>query len=140
MKIVIDANRIIAALIKGSTTRDIIFDSLFEFIAPDFILNEVRKYEEEIIKKAKITKEQFEILLALIFENITTIAKEEYEDVIPSLQKEIKDHKDLPYMAVAILTNSVGIWSHDTHFLTQKKIKVFTNIDMIKLNGKSMIL
>jgi len=33
MKIVIDSNRVIAALIKESTTREILFDKNFEFIA-----------------------------------------------------------------------------------------------------------
>ncbi len=109
MNVVIDGNRVIAGLIKDSTTRSIIFDSFFEFVAPDFILTEIRKYEEEIIKKANITKEEFEILLALIFENITIIPKEQYEEFIPNLQKEIGDYKDLPYVAVAISTNAFGL-------------------------------
>ncbi len=57
MNFVIDGNRVIAGLIKDSITRSIIFDSFFEFVAPDFILTEIRKYEKEIIKKADITKE-----------------------------------------------------------------------------------
>ena len=91
MKIVVDCNRIIAALIKDNTTRDIIFDSFFELITPDYVLTEVRKYEEEIISKAKITKHEFEILLALIFENVTIISKDEYGYLINGLQKEINE-------------------------------------------------
>ena len=137
MKVVVDGNRIIAALIKDSTTRDIIFDSFFELITPEFILTEVRKYETEIITKAKITKEEFEILLSLIFENVTIISKDEYEDLINGLQKEIKDFKDLPYLAVSLSINAYGIWSHDPDFLEQKKVKILTNIDMLKLSGKA---
>ena len=55
MKIVIDANRIIAALIKEGTTREILFKKGFEFIAPDCIKGELQKYREEIKEKAKIT-------------------------------------------------------------------------------------
>lgn len=40
MRIVIDANRILAAMIKESTTREIVFNRFFEFIAPDFVLSE----------------------------------------------------------------------------------------------------
>ncbi|MEK6948272.1 MAG: PIN domain-containing protein, partial [Nanoarchaeota archaeon] len=82
MKIVVHGNRVIAALIKDSTTRDIIFDTFFELFTPDFILTEIRKYEDEIIKKARITKDEFEILLTIIFENITIIDKTEYENII----------------------------------------------------------
>lgn len=137
MKIVVDSNRIIAALIKDSTTRGIILDSFFDFVTPEYILIEIRKYEEDIIKKAKITKKEFEILLALISESITIIPSVEYGTFIGKLRKEIKDHKDLPYMAVFLSTNAHGIWSHDSDFLQQKRIKILTNIDMLKLSGKS---
>ena len=122
MKVVIDGNRVIAALIKESTTREIILDSIFEFIAPEFILIEVKKYRDEIIKKAKITEEEFEILLGIIFENIKIIPKEDYENFIFKIEKEINDKKDLPYIAVAVYSNAYGIWSHDTDFLKQSKI------------------
>lgn len=87
MKIVIDANRIIAALIKQSTTRDILFDGAFEFVTPDFALSEI---EEHI--------------------------------------------SDVPYIAACISSKSLGIWSHDPHILKQKKISVFTNINMLNLS------
>lgn len=134
MKVVIDANRLIAALIKEGTTRLILFDNLFEFIAPDFIFNEIKKYEKEIIKKANITKEQFDILIALISENIMIIAVEEYEDII--LELNVKDKNDIAYLAVAIKSNAYGIWTHDSGFLEVKEIKILTNIDMLKLISK----
>ena len=57
MKIVIDSNRVIASLIKESTTRDILFKGNFEFFAPDFIQIELHKYRDDITKKANLTKE-----------------------------------------------------------------------------------
>jgi len=60
MKIVVDANRIFAATIKDSTTRGILLDLFFEFIAPDFIISEIRKHEDRTMKVAQITKGEFE--------------------------------------------------------------------------------
>lgn len=57
MKIVIDSNRVIAALIKESTTRGILFKENFNFLALDFIQIELHKYRADIIKKASITKD-----------------------------------------------------------------------------------
>ena len=136
MKIVIDCNRIIAALIKDSTTRSIIMDNFFEFIAPDFVLSEVRKHEEEIIKKANITNEELEILLALLFDTITIIPRTDYDHFLNDLTTEIKDQNDLPYLAVSMSEKADGIWSHDPHFQEQKKVKVLTNIDLLKISGK----
>ena len=48
MKLVIDANRVIAALIKQSTTRELLLDMAFEFIAPDFLKTELERHREEI--------------------------------------------------------------------------------------------
>ena len=49
MKIIIDCNRVIGALIKESTTREILFDRNFEFFAPEYIKSEIEKYRKEII-------------------------------------------------------------------------------------------
>ena len=137
MKIVIDSNRVIAAMMKGSTTREILFDQPFEFIAPDYLISEVSKYEDHIIKSIDVSKREFEILLAIIFEHITIIPESEYKDFIDKLKDGIKDPKDLPYLAACIATKAYGIWSHDPHFKEQEKIKVLTNIDMLKLSGKT---
>lgn len=137
MRIVIDSNRVVAALIKESTTREILFNKDFEFIAPDFIKSEINKYKDDIIKKAKITEKEFDILLSLIFEHITIISEQEYENFIEEIKDEISDIKDIPYLVVSLSHKAEGIWSHDTHFKEQKKVKVFTNIDMLRISGKN---
>ncbi len=129
MRIVIDSNIVIAAMIKESTTRKILLNSFFEFIGPDYLLLEVRKYKDRIIEAVDIGENEFEILLSLIFSNITLIPEEEYCELFNSL--ESKDFKDLPYIAVCIKMKAEGIWSHDPHFLEQEKIKVFTNINLL---------
>ena len=70
MKVLVDTNRIIAALIRKGTTRDILFDENFEFVTPDFTITEIKEHEDELRKKTKLTKEEFDVLLALIFEHI----------------------------------------------------------------------
>ena len=55
MKILVDTNRIVAALIKESTTRTILFDEKFEFMTPEFTLSEFNKHKNEIKEKTKLT-------------------------------------------------------------------------------------
>ncbi len=136
MKIVIDSNRVIAAMIKESTTREILFDQTFEFIAPDYLMSEVTKYEYHIIKSIGVSRREFEILLAIIFESITIIPESEYKQFIVQIKDEIKDPKDIPYLATCLATKAYGIWTHDLQFKEQDKVKVLTNIDMLKLSGK----
>ena len=136
MRIVIDSNRVIAALIKDSTTRTIIFDGFFEFFAPEHIQNEIAEHREEIIEKIGINLDEFDILLSMIFEHIIIIHQEEYNQFIDTLKIEIKDLDDIPYLAVCKAINAEGLWTHDIHFKEQKKFRIWTNIDMLKLSGR----
>lgn len=133
MKIVIDSNRVIASLVKDSTTREILFDNYFDFFAPSFIKSEIYKYKKDIIKSASSSKENFDLLLDLIFESITIIPEERYSEFIREIANETKDKKDLPYFAVCLLLKAEGIWTHDLHFQGQKRFKIFTNMDMLKM-------
>jgi len=137
MKILVDANRIVAALLKQSTTRNILLDEAFEFVSPDYILSEIEEHRDELQQKAKLMKEEFDILLALLFERITILPKSSYASFIDDCKETIEDIDDVPYLAACLASKSLGIWSHDPHILKQKRVGVFTNIDMLKLS-KSM--
>lgn len=137
MRILADTNRIIAALVKKGTAREILFDEMFEFVTPDYAITEIREHENELLKKTKLSKEEFEILLALIFEHITMIPQSEYEAFIDECKNDISDPDDILHLAAALASNAKGIWAHDPHFLEQQKVKVFTNIGMLKLSGKA---
>jgi len=131
MKIVVDTNRIIAALIKNGMSRKILFSKNFEFVTPDHSLSEIHKYEEVIKKKAHITHEEFEILLSIIFERIEIIPKLDYEKFLGECGSLISDVGDILFLAVATALKTDGVWSDDTHFDEQDKIKVFKTKNMI---------
>ena len=125
MKLVVDTNRVIASLIKNSLSRRIINHPFLEFITPDYTLQELSKYEAMIRKKTKLTHEEFDLLLSLIFEKITIIPKEEYEDFLDLAKTLIDDIDDVPFIALSLAIKVDGIWTDDTHFQTQKQFIVF---------------
>ena len=133
MIIVIDCNRVIAALIKESTTRQILLSKNFEFVAPEFIKSEIQKYGNLIVKKAGITGDEFDLLLSMIFDGISIVSRDEYGEFVKKLDGEIVDVKDIPYLAVYYLRNAEGIWTHDPHFLENKELSVLSNIDMLNV-------
>lgn len=134
MKIVADTNRIIAALVKDSTTRKILFDKSFEFATPDYTITEIYEHKDELKGIAKLTDEEFDILFALIFEHIKIIPEPDYRSFIEECKDEISDIDDVPILATAVAIDADGIWAHDPHFKEQKKIKLFTNIDMLNMS------
>ena len=134
MNILVDANRIIAALMKKSTTRDILFDNAFDFVTPDYAISEINDHRRELQEKAKLTDEEFDILVALIFECITVLPESVYARFIDECKNELEDVDDIPYLAACLASGADGIWSHDPHIIKQNKVKTFTNIDMLELS------
>ena len=123
MRILVDTNRIIAAMIKAGTTRNILFDENFDFVTPDYTITEIREHEDELLKKTKLTTEEFEVLLALIFEHITIIPLSEYESFISECKNDISDKGDIPHLAACLASNAYGIWAHIFIFWNSTKLK-----------------
>lgn len=137
MKIVVDTNRIIAALVKDSTTRSILFNKNFKLITSDYTITEIQEHKDELKAKTYLNNAEFDILLGLVFEHIEIVPELDYKDFINECKNEINDPDDVPVLAVAIATKADGIWAHDPHFKKQKRVKVFTNIDLLELAKKN---
>ncbi|MBS3078953.1 PIN domain-containing protein [Candidatus Pacearchaeota archaeon] len=120
MKLVIDTNRIIASLIKDGHSRKILFSNLFEFYTPDYTLMEIYNHIEEI-----------EILMSMIFDNIIIVPEHQYSSYLDKAKRFISDFDDVSFIAVALFIGADGIWSDDSHFMTNPEIKVFRTKDMM---------
>jgi len=66
MKLVVDTGRIIAALIRNSSGRAILFSDKFEFLTVNFAKSEIDEHKQEIKDKAKIKDSEFSIVLSLL--------------------------------------------------------------------------
>ena len=133
MRLVVDSNRIIAALVKDSYSRKIILYGNLELLAIRISQRDIQKYKQDILKKSKITEEQFKS----IFEKLNEKLIELDDGVIESNMKEAKklmdkiDEDDTPFIAAALATRT-GIWSDDRHFEKQKRIKIWKTKDLLK--------
>ena len=73
MDLILDANVLFAALIRDSFTAHLIFRNNVNLFAPQFLIEEIDKYREEILKKTKRNVEEFEGFLSLLKELITIV-------------------------------------------------------------------
>jgi len=131
MRIVIDANIVLAALMKPSKTQELIYSKKLQLIAPEFCLREIRKYSWLIAEKSEKTKEQTELSIELIFSEIKLIPKQDYYAHKQTALKLIKDKKDWPFLALAIAENT-PVWSNDKHFKDQQQVKTYTTKELIE--------
>jgi len=134
MKLIIDSNAIMSALIKDSKSREIVLESGFEFYHPEISLRNIIKHEDEIIKKADVSKKQFKEIYNVLLEKILLIKTENF---LANLEeaKLIMGHieiEDVPFIALALSIPNDGIWTDDEHFQKQNRIKIYTTSDIIK--------
>ncbi len=134
MKLIADTNRIIAGLIKDSTSRQILLSDRFEFFSVGISKSEIQKYKQDILDKAGINEEEFNKIYTKFFSKMEIVN----DDVIKDKFNEAKeimdkvDPKDTPFFALALAVENEGIWSDDTHFEKQDKIKVWKTKDLIE--------
>ncbi len=125
MKLVLDTNTIIAALIKNGISRKIIISPAIQCITPDHTMHEIKRYEQLICKKAQLNQKEFNLILSILFEHISIIPKEKYSQFYNQAKTMIDDVDDAPFVALYLATNADGVWTDDLHFKNQKELMVF---------------
>ena len=132
MKLIVDTNCLIAALIKNGLSRQLFFITSLELLSPDFTISEIVKHEEELLLKSGITLDEFHDTLSILLSRLTIIPQIVYKSTMKEageIMKEIDIH-DVPFLALAICLNADGIWSDDAHFAQQKRVRVWTTKEL----------
>lgn len=132
LKLVVNTNRIVAALIKDSMSRKLLYYLDADFLGVKFSEKELKKYKETIMKKANITEEEFGMVLKKITYKIVFLEDELLKPFMDKAKETMNkiDADDTPFIAAALATGA-DIWSDDLHFEKQKIIKVWKTIDLV---------
>lgn len=128
----IDANILFAALIKKSTTADLLAIEDFKLYAPEFLFDEFKKYEQVLLKKTNRSSKDFKEFFSFLKRKIKTIPQEQ---IIPFLKKAENlspDPKDTVYLALALALKA-NIWSNDKHLKErQTQVPILTTAEIKK--------
>jgi predicted nucleic acid-binding protein len=118
VRVIVDANIVFSAVLNtNSKIADLLLNSenTFDFIAPDYLLSEIKKYHQKIamiskMKIEEIEKVQFRVLKPISFysgfhipESLWIKAEQLVRDIDP---------KDTPYLAFSLFFDC-KIWSGD---------------------------
>ncbi len=135
MKLIVDSNRILSALIKDGLTRKILSSEQFEFYTLDYVLDEVAQYKEYVVKKSGMNIEQVELLFVLLLQNIIIISDDRIKSKMIEAIKIMEniDIDDSPILACALAIQNDGIWTEDKHFQKQNKVKVWKTEDLVRI-------
>lgn len=133
MRIVIDTNIILSAIIRDSITRHIIVSLGASFYYPEPSLDEIGRNKKEILEKGNLSEEEFKAILATLFKYITLVKTDELKEHMKKADLIIGaiHSNDVIFVAAALAKEAI-IWSNDGHFQKQKEIPVRTTSEMIQ--------
>lgn len=134
MRIILDTNVLISALIKDSFSRAIILLSGEEFYYPEQSMREINKYKSLILEKSGLSEEDFRLVLEKLLEKIVLIKEEEIKPFLKEAREIMEeiDPKDVIFIASALAYPDSLIWSDDAHFGRQNKARVWKTKDIIE--------
>ncbi|MFQ6062361.1 MAG: PIN domain-containing protein [Methanosarcinales archaeon] len=96
LKLIIDANIIMAALIRNSMVRKMIINLPFEFHSPVFVFEEINNHIEDISKKNSLTVEENLEVLNILSKYIYSIDYRFYKGKLQEVDR-IRTHRSKRY-------------------------------------------
>ncbi len=134
MKVVLDTNVLISALIRNSTTRRLIIETDAELVYPEAGFREIEKHKALIIEKSGLGEKEFDSIFDLLLEYIELVP----DNLLESTLREAKDimlkidQNDVVFVAAALVFEDAKIRSDDKDFKKQNRIPVRTTSEILK--------
>ena len=134
MKLIVDTNVLISAIVKDSATRRILLSPYFEFCVPEFTFIELDRHFELLKKKTSLSESNLKSIIKITTEDIDVVPESKFQTHVSIAFDEMKDidEFDSPFLALALSFSNDGIWSDDKHFKKQKLVRVWTTRDMLE--------
>jgi len=134
MKAIVDANILIAGLLKNGTTRKLLLQNNLELHTQEFIFTEFFNHIQELAKKAgmkeRIFKDYAELLISE--SEINLIKIDNIKTNIQIAERISPDPDDVQYFAAA-LTLKCPIWSNDKALKKQNTVTIYSTTNILKL-------
>jgi len=77
MRLVLDTNILISALLKDSTVRRILLNPSFIFYLPEYSIEEVERHMDAIVRRSGLSEEDVRLLVRLLLTNIQVLPAEQ---------------------------------------------------------------
>lgn len=130
MKFVVDTNILFSYFWKKSFTRKILMSQDITLIAPEYALEEIKQYRQDILRKTKLKNSEFKIIRTDLAIAVEFIPLKEYSPFLKKALKVSPDPDDIDFFALA-LKYDYAIWSNDSRLKNQKKVAVFSTADLL---------
>ena len=132
MKLVIDANVVISALIADSKTRELVVTLEPDLLTPEFVHDEVENYTDLVVEKSGMRPDRVEQFLDLLFQYVEVVPADDFYPRIEEARAAIgdTDPDDVLYVACA-LASDAAIWSDDSDFEEQDAVEAYATGEVL---------
>lgn len=128
-RVVVDANVLIACLVKDGRTREVFLrDGEVRFLVPEVIFDEVGRHLREVAAKANVSEETCRALFNELSRRLEPIPRALWASALPralELVRTARAPNDEPYVALA-LVQGAPIWSFDKALRRVRGIRILT--------------
>ena len=130
--LVVDSNILFSFFWEKSFTRDIIQQKKLVCISPEFALEEIERYQDEISTKTLIAEKEFYQQLEELKDLVRFIPCQDYSEFIKEATKISPDINDSDFFALALKASS-PIWSNDSDLKKQDRITILNTGEIMDL-------
>ncbi|MBI4148185.1 hypothetical protein HY490_02745 [Candidatus Woesearchaeota archaeon] len=132
MKLVVDTNVLLTFFWQSSVARVVFSDQHIGLCAPEFALEEIKKHESELMKKAKLSPVHFNQMRKEMAMLVEFIPLAEYRSFLETARSITPDPDDIDFVALS-LKFQCPIWSNDHALANQNHFKVCATKEIIEL-------
>lgn len=136
MKLVVDTNVLLSALIANSATRTLLFSIDDPLVAPEGLKRELDRHDQLVREKSGLDDTELDALTSRLFSHVEFVPhpeleanREEAADALADV-----DSDDVIFLATALSVDG-AVWSDDRHFQAQDLVPVVTTEDVLGAFG-----
>ena len=137
MKLVVDANVLLAAFVKDATTRHLLLDSRLHLFAPEHLLGEMFRHlrnSSTLRKRIRISALELQELFYLLTQPIETLSRNSYDQWMSQALILAPHKEDAPYLAAALFLG-IAVWSNDKGLKKQSEVRVYSTHELLRELG-----
>lgn len=133
LRFVVDANILLAGVIRDSSTRKLLLEPRLELAAPQRVVEEVLKHvssDAEVIEKTRLSPLELETIARHLLSEVAVCPEGDYLPHLPEAKLLAAHDEDAPYLALAIKLGC-PIWSNDLDMKRQTRVSVLATKEIV---------
>jgi predicted nucleic acid-binding protein len=134
LRLVLDTNVVLGALIKESRIRSVLLSPNHLFFVPEYLLDEDERHLFLVRNKTGLPDDGIRLVLNTLMARVQTIPHEDISKKWKEAEQTLAgiDEQDVPFVAVALSVDCDGIWSDGRDLKWQNEVRVWNTREVLE--------